>query len=365
MDFFLLIVFGYPSCLVVHECGHFLCARLVGYSIMQISFGRGPVALRRRIVETEFLVRAIPLGGRVVCYPPLFFQKWRETIYFLGGVIANGVVSLALLLLVNADQVPVDWAAAAFALGWMHSATALLNLAPGTARGAALDGLHLLRLVKTRSKPGLTAIGTFYVQLLASREPGRPFTPRDTRTASRMAHWLALASAGGDAATRDIARRALARELARNPKLSAPEAAVALDRLLTDAVLRAQQATPAQLDVWSSRLLRLYPHQATAWGSRGAALVLLGRTDEGVTLLRQCHEAADASGFDRLVSALLLAQAELAAGDRDLARRWLAAAQGETQARRTLDSNPSFAAEFARVEMLVLTNNSPSSRSRP
>jgi membrane-associated protease RseP (regulator of RpoE activity) len=49
----------------VHELGHFLAARLQGIYANKFSIGFGPVLLRYQGKETEYAIRALPLGGFV------------------------------------------------------------------------------------------------------------------------------------------------------------------------------------------------------------------------------------------------------------------------------------------------------------
>ncbi len=51
--------------IVVHELGHFLAARLQGIHVNRFSIGFGPVLLRRQGSQTEYAIRAFPLGGFV------------------------------------------------------------------------------------------------------------------------------------------------------------------------------------------------------------------------------------------------------------------------------------------------------------
>ncbi|MEM6752798.1 MAG: RIP metalloprotease RseP, partial [Cyanobacteria bacterium P01_C01_bin.38] len=49
----------------VHELGHFLAARSQGIHVNRFSLGFGPVLLKYQGPETEYAVRAFPLGGFV------------------------------------------------------------------------------------------------------------------------------------------------------------------------------------------------------------------------------------------------------------------------------------------------------------
>lgn len=51
--------------IVVHELGHFLAARLQGIHVNRFSIGFGPVLWKYQGPETEYAIRAFPLGGFV------------------------------------------------------------------------------------------------------------------------------------------------------------------------------------------------------------------------------------------------------------------------------------------------------------
>lgn len=51
--------------IVVHELGHFLAARLQGIHVNRFSIGFGPILWKYQGQQTEYAIRAIPLGGFV------------------------------------------------------------------------------------------------------------------------------------------------------------------------------------------------------------------------------------------------------------------------------------------------------------
>lgn len=51
--------------ILVHELGHFAAARLQNIRVSRFSLGFGPVLLKYQGAETEYAIRAIPLGGYV------------------------------------------------------------------------------------------------------------------------------------------------------------------------------------------------------------------------------------------------------------------------------------------------------------
>lgn len=48
---------------MVHELGHFLAGRALGFSILEFAIGMGPKLFSRKKGETEFSIRALPIGG--------------------------------------------------------------------------------------------------------------------------------------------------------------------------------------------------------------------------------------------------------------------------------------------------------------
>ena len=88
-----------------------------------------------------------------------------------------------------------------------------------------------------------------------------------------------------------------------------------LDALVTDGLLFADPMLLTGLEQWSLRALQLGPGVRTVVGSRGAALVELGRYQEGKALLETVAFTVDAEPFDALMSRIFLARAEHALGN--------------------------------------------------
>jgi regulator of sigma E protease len=51
--------------IIVHECGHFFCAKAFGVRVEKFSLGFGPELFKRKRKDTEYSIAAIPLGGFV------------------------------------------------------------------------------------------------------------------------------------------------------------------------------------------------------------------------------------------------------------------------------------------------------------
>jgi membrane-associated protease RseP (regulator of RpoE activity) len=97
---------------VLHEAGHLLTAKRFGMKATQFFAGFGATLWSRRRGETEYGIKAIPLGGfvKIVGYTPLenvapadepraFYRQraWRRAVVIVAGVVMN--ILLAFLLL--------------------------------------------------------------------------------------------------------------------------------------------------------------------------------------------------------------------------------------------------------------------------
>ena len=68
MTFFLAIlgfVFGLGAIVLIHEFGHFIFAKRAGILCYEFSIGMGPAIFKKKVGETTYAIRAIPLGGFV------------------------------------------------------------------------------------------------------------------------------------------------------------------------------------------------------------------------------------------------------------------------------------------------------------
>jgi membrane-associated protease RseP (regulator of RpoE activity) len=98
--------------ILIHELGHFLAARTQGIRVVRFSIGFGPVLWKYQGPETEYAIRAIPLGGYVAFPddeqdvtlskddPGLMNNRpiLDRAIVISAGVIANLILAYVLLL---------------------------------------------------------------------------------------------------------------------------------------------------------------------------------------------------------------------------------------------------------------------------
>lgn len=100
---------------LVHELGHFLTAKFFGVYCAEFSIGMGPKIFSKQIGETEYEIRALPIGGFVSMageadndieeFKNVPYERtikgiswWKKCIIFLAGVFMNFVLSLVILI---------------------------------------------------------------------------------------------------------------------------------------------------------------------------------------------------------------------------------------------------------------------------
>lgn len=95
--------------IILHELGHFLVAKLTGIKVLEFSLFMGPRIFSKKIGETEYSVRAIPIGGYVKMEGEetassderAFINKpvWVRSLVIAGGPVLNvayAIIAIAL-----------------------------------------------------------------------------------------------------------------------------------------------------------------------------------------------------------------------------------------------------------------------------
>lgn len=110
-----LVFFGIIAMVMVHEAGHFVAAKSFGMKATEFFFGFGPRLWSTRRGETEYGVKAIPLGGYVRItgmnpyeeVDPADFGRtyreklfWQKSVVVLAGVASHFVVAFLLFFAV-------------------------------------------------------------------------------------------------------------------------------------------------------------------------------------------------------------------------------------------------------------------------
>lgn len=97
--------------IVFHEFGHFIVAKSVGIKVHEFSIGMGPKLLHKKGKETEYFLRAIPIGGYVKMEgedensddPRSFSKKpvGSRILVVAAGAIMNFILAIILFTIVS------------------------------------------------------------------------------------------------------------------------------------------------------------------------------------------------------------------------------------------------------------------------
>ena len=113
---FALLFFG--VIIMIHECGHFACAKFFKVKVNEFSLGMGPALFKRKKGDTLYAVRLFPIGGYVAMEGEddaseddrAFNKKpvWQKMIIVVAGALMNlilGFILMVLLLTTSTDLI--------------------------------------------------------------------------------------------------------------------------------------------------------------------------------------------------------------------------------------------------------------------
>lgn len=111
MAFYIVVaILMFGILIALHEFGHFITAKLLGVRVNEFAIGMGPLVWSRKKGETQYSLRAIPMGGFCAMEgeddssedPGSFSNKpaWKKFIILVAGSAMNFLTGLVLLLLV-------------------------------------------------------------------------------------------------------------------------------------------------------------------------------------------------------------------------------------------------------------------------
>lgn len=110
--------------ILLHEFGHYIAAKACGIYVKEFALGMGPALLRKKGKETEFVLRAIPIGGfcafegedggateeEKLLNPRAFNASpvWKRMIVILAGPIMNLVLGfiVVLIMMLSMEYLP-------------------------------------------------------------------------------------------------------------------------------------------------------------------------------------------------------------------------------------------------------------------
>lgn len=145
----LFIVLSWYPLIAIHELGHALVARALGFRVHEIVLGFGPELLRLRVLGAPMTVRLWPAGGYVVPAPrDLRHARIKSAAIYFAGPAAELALVGVMLLVVGPDRLlsvtPDVGMIALQSLAVAAVMGAVMNLFPTRAAGGASDGLGML-----------------------------------------------------------------------------------------------------------------------------------------------------------------------------------------------------------------------------
>ncbi len=104
-----IAILAFCVIIIIHELGHFTAAKLCGIQVNEFALGMGPVILRKKKGETEYVIRLLPIGGSVSMEgesdssdnPRAFNRKavWQRMIVILAGPVMNLILGFIAALI--------------------------------------------------------------------------------------------------------------------------------------------------------------------------------------------------------------------------------------------------------------------------
>lgn len=136
---------------VIHEAGHALMARLVGWRVLRVQLGFGPKLGKPRVGGVEVDLRAFPIVGLVEVAPDrVEGARWKNALIYAAGPGVELAVAAAAASVVGWDAVlspSAEWAVVIVqSLCLAAVVGAGFNLLPFTlSSGQVTDGMGILR----------------------------------------------------------------------------------------------------------------------------------------------------------------------------------------------------------------------------
>ena len=115
--YILIVILLFGVMIAVHEFGHFFTAKLLGVKVNEFAIGMGPALWSRKRGETQYSLRAFPIGGYCAMEgededtgdPRAFSRQagWKKLIILCAGSFMNFLMGLVIVLLLYAGVTAV------------------------------------------------------------------------------------------------------------------------------------------------------------------------------------------------------------------------------------------------------------------
>ncbi|MGK0466400.1 RIP metalloprotease RseP [Clostridium sp.] len=113
IPYIIMALLAFSLLIIIHELGHFMLAKLNGVKVHEFSLGMGPKLFGIKGKETEYLIKAFPIGGYVKMDgeneesndPRSFSSKtpWQKLSIVSAGAIMNIILAFVLFAIVGAS----------------------------------------------------------------------------------------------------------------------------------------------------------------------------------------------------------------------------------------------------------------------
>ncbi|MBA1144582.1 site-2 protease family protein [Mesorhizobium neociceri] len=308
----------------LHEASHAAAARLANLQIREVRVGKGPTVFRTRLLETDFYLGLIPLGGWVRTFPSLRYSKSAMLLFYAAGP-AMDLTWFAVLITTLVNYRDSELGGAILAPAIIVQGMMLFgNLVPHHAKlyGERLpnDMLALLKTAFAKGDPNAAYRESYLNAVRRYADPMEPPFQLSGRSDRIAAHLFERDASSPHLTDERIA--ALEHELALTTSRSGQ--LLIIDNIATNIVAHRTPRHDAYLDWLTARAVALFPELPTLKGTRGAALARLGRYEEALAILDEADHSED---FNRCLNAAFRALAHF-----HLGRGKLATAEFDTAA---------------------------------
>jgi hypothetical protein len=312
-----LVLFWIPM-LVLHEFGHALMARLLGWQVREIVIGFGRDIWHWRIGETHIRIKRAPIEGYVLPAPVgPSRMRLKSMLIYAAGPGAELLLLGALLILFGWDGVFND-SDEIFSVALQSLAVVILigagfNLVPFYTDGAVSDGMGIITspfMSRETIELRLASFELREVRTMANHGESAPALQSMTRLmrqypdnrALKLQHVSVLSADHQDDEAREIVREMLA-----GAEMSDHEHREWL-HMQALVELDAREPSFLVLDLALQKALQDSPNAPDLLATKGAAFVLRGQNEMGGNMLADAwRRSGGGSDDDRMLAYLAIA----------------------------------------------------------
>ena len=284
----------------LHELGHAIAGAIVGYRVLNISVGAGPLLAGFRILDVNVQINLLPLGGMTAAYARRTYgwTRLRQWIFVAGGPAANVAISFGLRKVFGAGLHDGEHHPLASTAYWVNWTLLLINLIPfRSPDGTMSDGWGLFTIPFWSAKQVQEAHArSWAMRILDAIRRDDVVRGRQLVEEARALH---PQSALIDLVTGSLLHRERQHEAAlaawREGLTKAPDpkiAAMFKNSIAFVLVVLGRDEDLPEADRLSQDAISVFPELPPIMGTRGAVLLRLRRPGEALPLLLPAEAAA-------------------------------------------------------------------------